>query len=123
MKNYNENLKEKIETYLKENFPDSEERIPIPMNPACEVCLIIPAYDEKDYILFPLESLTRQNNVTPDQYEVIVVVNNPGPPPGALSKDTCQTSESYRKKWERWRQVVEKNRETLKLIEYINSDN
>ncbi len=110
-----------IEQYLAEHLPDSEDRIPIPMNPACEVCVIIPAYDEREYILLPLESLTHQNNVTPDQYEVIVVVNNPGDP-GPHPEDTHQTGESFQKKWERWQQVVEKNRETLELIEYINSE-
>lgn len=105
-----------IETYLAENLPASEERIPAPMNPACEVCIVIPTYEEREYILIPLESLIYQNNTTPNQFEVIIVVNNPGLP----STDDNQNHELYQKKWERYQQVVENNRETLELIKYIN---
>jgi GT2 family glycosyltransferase len=104
-----------IDKYLAENLPASEERIPVPMNPACEVCVVIPAYDEREYILLPLESLSRQDNVTANQYEVIVVVNNPPPLPGLPPQDRQRNQE----KWERHRQVMKNNRETLELIRYI----
>ena len=107
-----------IEKYLAEHLPASEERIPTPMNPDCEICVIIPTYDEREYILLPLESLIHQNHVPPNQLEVIIVVNNPPPP----KKNANQNHESYQKKWERYQQVVKNNRETLKLIKYINGE-
>jgi GT2 family glycosyltransferase len=107
-----------IDQYLAENLPDSEERIPTPMDPDCEVCIVIPAYEEREYILIPLESLIYQNNTTPNRFEVIIVVNNPGPPSTASN----QNHELFQKKWERYQQIVKNNRETLKLIKYINEE-
>jgi GT2 family glycosyltransferase len=105
-----------IEGYLAEYLPEREERITTPMNSECEVCVIIPAYDERDYILLVLASLIRQNNVVPNQFEVLIVVNNPPLP----QKSINQNYESYQKKKKRYQQVVKNNQETLKLIQYIN---
>ncbi len=54
-----------IDAYLSENLPSSEERIEESMHPDCEVCVVIPCYAEREYILRPLLSLTRQKGVGP----------------------------------------------------------
>jgi GT2 family glycosyltransferase len=99
----------KIADYLGQYLPASEPRIPIPMNPSCEVCVVIPCYAEREYLLHPLQSLARQEAVTPDQYEVIVVVNNPGVTPPLPGNSP-----------EHYRELLANNRETLKLLEIIN---
>jgi glycosyltransferase involved in cell wall biosynthesis len=90
-----------LETYL----PASEERIPVPMNKNCEVCVVIPAYGERQYIWRPLESLAHQQGTTNDRYEVIIVVNNPAKDPG---KDGF------------YQTALEENRFILDLVRYIN---
>ena len=75
----------KVTRYIDKELPDSEERIKVRMNPNCEVSVVIPAYGERDYILEPLASLANQKGVYPHQYEIIVVVNNPGSKPKRLA--------------------------------------
>lgn len=109
----------KIQDYLAENLPVSEERIPTSMHPDCEVCVVIPSYGEREYILRPLVSLANQKRVTPDRFEVIVVVNNPGNPP---QKAPNQSEEAHKQKLETYRQVVENNRETLRLLKCLTGE-
>jgi GT2 family glycosyltransferase len=96
-------IEEKIEVYLGENLPGADPgmRVPVPMLRECEVCVIIPSFGEREYILKPLESLARQVNVGPEQYEVIVVVNNPASAPHGVVMD---------------------NRETLRMLRYIKGE-
>ena len=107
---------QKIEAYLAESLPASEERIPEPMSPACQVCVVIPAYGEREIILRPLESLACQKDVTSDQFEVIIVVNNADGPP---AKEPGQTEAQHREKLENYTRVLENNRETLELIKHL----
>lgn len=108
-----------IEKYLEENLPASEERIPVPMDSACEVCVVIPSYGERDFILNPLESLANQENVTPSLYEVIIVVNNPGHPP---KKDPGQSEDVYKEKIKDYRQTLQDNKETMDLIKCLTGE-
>ena len=108
-----------IRQFLAESLPPTEERIREPMNPRCEVCVVLPAYNEREYVLRPLVSLAKQEGVSPDQYEVIIVVNNPPNIP-EISED--ETEDEYRKRVELYNDAVENNQETLKLVRYINEE-
>lgn len=108
--------KKKVEEYLAKSLPLSEERISEPMHPECKVCVVIPAYNERGYILYTLESLASQIGVKKEEYEVIVLVNNPGTMP---PKKSDQKEEDYAYKLESYQQAVRDNQDTLQLIEYI----
>ncbi len=110
----------KINEYLIENLPDTEERIAEPMDSRCEVSVVIPVYGERDWIFRPLESLANQKGVKPDQYEVIFVINNP---PEEPEKKAGETEADYKRKLELYRQSAGANGENaqvLKIINYIN---
>lgn len=109
----------KIAEFLAENLPPTEQRIQEPMNPNCEVCIVLPAYNERKYILRPLASLATQRGVNPDQYEVIVVINNP---PTAPIRDESETEGVYQKKTESYQAAVADNQETLSLIRHITDE-
>lgn len=109
----------KVIEFLKKELPSWEERITVPMSSDCEVCVVIPAYCERDHILRPLGSLAYQKGVTPDQYEVIIVVNNPGKEP---EKTRQQTENVFMRKLELYRKAVEENQEVLNLVKYINGE-
>jgi glycosyltransferase involved in cell wall biosynthesis len=112
--------KRKIREYLAKNLPGPgcgpgcriEERIREAMDPECEVCVVIPAYAERDYILAPLEALARQRDVKPAQYEVIVVVNNP---PAAARKEHEQVQPGDG-------EAFANNRRTLELLRHIKEE-
>lgn len=108
-----------IRQFLAESLPPTEERIREPMNPRCEVCVVLPAYNEREYILRPLVSLAKQEGVNPDQYEVIIVVNNPPNIP-KISED--ETKDEYINRVKLYNDAVENNQETLKLVRYINGE-
>ncbi len=112
--------KEKIEQYLKEDLPESEERIKEPMDPNCEVSVVIPAYGERDYIFRSLESLADQKGVNPNQYEAIIVVNNLENEP---KKTARETDSDYKRTLEHYHRALEENQKTLKLIRFINGEN
>lgn len=110
----------KINEYLIENLPDSEERVGESMDPHCEVSVVIPAYGERDWIFRPLESLANQKGVKPEQYEVIFVINNP---PSEPEKEGGATDADYERKLEHYRKSAGpdgENAQVLKIIEYIN---
>lgn len=109
-----------ITQYLKTDLPETEERIKTPMNPNCEVSVVIPAYGEWDYVLRPLESLAKQKGVTTDQYEVIIVVNNPADPP---TQHEDESPSFHAKKLAHYNQAVLENQKTIDLIRYINGEN
>ncbi len=71
--------KEKIEHYLAESLPPSEKRISETMDPRCEVSVVIPSAGERKYFFRPIESLLNQVNVKPEQFEIIMVINNSQP--------------------------------------------
>lgn len=70
---------EKIEQYLAEALPASEKRISETMDPRCEVSVVIPSAGERKYFFRPIESLLNQVSVKPEQFEVIMVINNAQP--------------------------------------------
>jgi GT2 family glycosyltransferase len=110
------NLERQVQSFLKENLPDSEERIAQPMDGKCEVSVVIPAYAERDYILRPLESLASQKGTTAEQFETIIVVNNPGSEP-ARAPD--ETDADYKRKVDLYHKAIGENQETLKLVRHL----
>lgn len=108
----------KIKEYIEKNAPE-HERIKIPMDPDCKVSLVIPAYGEREYIFRPLYSISQQQGVTPNEFEVIIVVNNPGLPP---QKAANATDTDYARQLNHYKQALKENQITLDLIETINSN-
>jgi len=106
----------KVRQFLAESLPPTEDRIQEPMNPRCEVCVVLPAYSERGYILRPLTSLATQEGVSPDQYEVIVVVNNPPIPP---AREQFETEEKYKNGLAFYAAAIADNQETLNLVRDI----
>lgn len=114
-----ESRERKISEFLSESLPPAEERIAEPMNPRCEVCVVLPAYSERGYILRPLTSLAMQEGVNPDQYEVIVVVNNPPIPP---AREQFETEEEYKNGLAFYAAAIANNQETLNLVRHIGDE-
>jgi hypothetical protein len=75
------------------------------MHDACEVCVVVPVFCERQYILSLLESFARQEQVSKDQFEVLVVVNNPAEMEGGTFSAA---------------QVLAENRFVLDMIRFIN---
>lgn len=48
-----------------------------PLNPECQLTLVLPAFKEEKFILSTLESLNQQTGINPHAFEVILVVNYP----------------------------------------------
>lgn len=54
-----------------------EKSIEAPMDSNCEICIVVPAYNEDpERVMRQIESLKRQKGVAPGSFEVIYVVNN-----------------------------------------------
>jgi len=106
--------------YLAENLPETEDRIKTSMDQNCKVSVVIPAYGERDYILQPLESLSKQEGTATDQYEVIIVENTPANPP-TPSEDESPTFSA--KRLAQYNKAVLENQKTIDLIRYINGEN
>ena len=96
-----------------------EERIQEPMTSECRVSVVIPSYGERSYILRPIESLAVQEGISPNEYELVVVVNNPPEPPAKSAKET---DADFERKTAQYKLAVKENQETLKLIKFINGD-
>jgi hypothetical protein len=62
--------------YVEKELPESETRITEPMHQDCRVAVSVPAYEEGGKILNLLEFLANQKDVSVDEYEIIVNVNN-----------------------------------------------
>ncbi|GAG59283.1 unnamed protein product [marine sediment metagenome] len=106
-----------INKYLIENLPDSEERLVGPMDPNCEVSVVIPVYGERDFFFRPLESLTEQKGMKADQFEAIFVVNNPGTEP---VREAEETEDDYQRKVEHFHKAVLENQETINIPASFN---
>src|SRR3989344_1023181 len=77
-----------VSDFLEKELPPSESRIKIPMHPECKVCVVIPAYAEReDLFSRTLSSLSQQEQVTLDDFEVLVVVNNGEDSPDQIKKE------------------------------------
>jgi hypothetical protein len=106
--------RKQIESFLETNLPATEERIPIPMHPECEVAVVVPAYEERKNIMQLVESLANQKKLHPNRYEVIVVVNNPREAaPGEKNSQNRNDGNGNR--------CYRDNQETLKLLRYLRS--
>jgi len=106
--------KKQIESFLETNLPSEEERIPVSMHPECEVSVVVPAYEERNNILHLVESLTIQKNINVNQYEVIVVVNNP-------QKAVPSEEDSQGGVAGNGNRLFRDNQETLKLLRYLGN--
>ncbi|HEY4498887.1 MAG TPA: glycosyltransferase family 2 protein [Candidatus Paceibacterota bacterium] len=114
-----ESKRAKILDFLAQNLPPTEERITEPMKPNCDVCVVIPAYSERNNILRPIASLANQKGVNFNQFELIVVVNNP---PVSPERDAFLSDDDYTRRVELYEKGVGDNQETLKLIRHINGE-
>ncbi len=108
--------KEQAREFVTKELPETEERIEQKMDPECQVCVVIPAYGERDYILRPLGSLAEQQDVDPRQFEVIFVINNQSD-----VRDVKENDKNYKRRIEKQKQRAEENQETLRLFEAIMS--
>lgn len=106
-----------IVEFLTENLPESEERIRAAMDINCKVAVVIPAYCERHSILRMIKSLAEQKDVTVNEYELIVVVNNPDSPPKRASNEKL---EDFTRRFDQFYKAVDENQQTLKLISYIH---
>lgn len=109
----------RILKYLEESLPDSEKRIETPMNENCKACVVIPAYGERGYIFRPLLSLAQQKNVSTDEYELIVVVNNPSEEPKQTLRETAS---DYQRKLTHYKTAIDENQAVINLIKRINGE-
>lgn len=86
------------------------------MEPTCEVSVVIPAYAERGMILRSLESLVQQKDIEKNQFEVIVVVNNPPVQPERAAQDS---DSDYTRKTDLYYQALKENQEVIRLIQLI----
>lgn len=108
----------KVTDYLAEHLPASETRIEEPMNPACEVAVVVPAYRERENMARLLLSLARQEGVKAEQFEVIVVVNNPSAPP---LHEPGQSELQYQRKVDGYYASLEDNQHSLALLRSLEN--
>jgi GT2 family glycosyltransferase len=119
-KRFDELNKEKsLLAYLAENLPESEERIASPMDSACEVSIVIPSYAEREYFLRTVDSLVDQQGVSKSQYELIMVVNNPGQEP---QRAPNETDADHARKLQLYRKALKENQEVLAILHAINGE-
>lgn len=116
LKEDSETIKSKIKDYLSANLPDSETRIAAPMDANCKVAVVVPAYGERGYILRGIYSLAQQKGVDINEYELIIVVNNP---PSMPNQEFHETDEDYLRKTELYQKALGDNDATIQLIQKI----
>ncbi len=109
--------KTKIIEYLAETL-HGETRIETRMHSQCEVSVVIPAYAEREGIFRPLLSLARQEGVKPEQFEVIVVVNNP---PSEPVRQADETQKDWERKRDLYLMATYQNEQTLLLIRSLTN--
>ncbi len=107
-----------IRKYVHDTIPDDEERIPEPMNPKCEVAVVVPLHGERQYFLRTLESFAHQQGIAPDQFEIILVVNNPDSEP-TLKPD--EEPARHRERVQFYKDAVSQNQDTLAILKSIRS--
>ncbi|MBI4092690.1 MAG: hypothetical protein HY420_02075 [Candidatus Kerfeldbacteria bacterium] len=111
-------LKGSVKKYIDLYLPPSEDRIPEKMSDSCQVALVIPAYGERKYILRPLGSLAEQVGTSPDEFEVIIVINNP---PSAPIKLENEHDAIYKARLQHYETALADNQETLNLLSGIKT--
>lgn len=112
------NLNLKVEQYLAGNLPATERRIEIPQDTRCEIAMVIPAYAEGEGILRPLSTLSKQEGIRTEEYEVIVVVNNSSEMP---PRTATETDAEYQRKQDLYKTSLAENQKTLRVIEAIQA--
>lgn len=113
-----ERLKETAREYVEKHLPQTEERIGIPMDPACVLSLVIPAYGEREHVFRLLASLAEQRGTSPEEFEAIVVVNNPTHAPTRLENEPETV---YRSRCEHFLRARQDNQETLSILAHITT--
>lgn len=108
--------KKQINKFIEENLLN-EEKIKEPMSRHCSVSVVIPVYGEREYILRPIESLANQKDVSKDEYELILVLNNP---PTEPRRTEDETEADFKRKIDHYKSAIGENQDTLELIKYIN---
>ena len=109
--------KAKIERYIAEVLPETEQRIAEPMDPRCEVAVVIPSCGERQYFFRPIESLLNQEGVTPDQFELIMVINNSEP-----KQKPEEDDETFAARLEQAQKGARENQENLKILQLIHGE-
>ncbi|EKD58339.1 MAG: hypothetical protein ACD_56C00147G0007 [uncultured bacterium] len=109
----------KIIEYLMKNLPDTEKRIETLLDKACKVIVVIPVYGERDYVFRPLESLAKQKDVKPEDFEVIFVLNNPGEEPLRSKKES---DVDYSRTLEQYKKSLVENKQVMNILEFINGE-
>lgn len=107
---------QKVEAFIRHEL-SGETRVSVPMDPRCEVAVVVPAYSERDNLfLRTLRSLARQEGVTADQFEAIVVVNNP---PSEPARQPGESDIDHERKLELYRVGRRENRQALAMLRYL----
>lgn len=106
----------KISEYISDNCNDGCS-IEKTMLEECKVSVVIPASKERKTILRTIKSLAFQENVDSKDYEVIIVVNNPGE---LLLKGNDENGSLYQKELKRFNDRFTDNQETIKLLNCIS---
>lgn len=107
-----------IAEYLRESL-SGEERVVTPMDSRCEVSVVIPAYAEREGIFRPLLSLARQEGVRPEQFEVLIVVNNP---PTEPMRQADESEVDWRRKRDLYLMSAYQNQQTLDLLRALSGE-
>lgn len=107
--------KERVLRYLVENL-NGEDLIKEPMAEGCGVAVVIPSYAERAYFLRTLDSLAGQEGVDKGDFEVLIVVNNPGEAPG---RDAKENDEDYKRKIELFERAQSENQEVLRILDSL----
>lgn len=114
--------RERIERYVSENLPETEQRIEQPMHPECGVSIVIPACKERDYVLRCLDSFASQEGVSPNQFEAIFVINNSSQEP-PRDNENNETLKAHKRRVALYHESLDDNQETLKVLRDIQDGN
>ena len=107
-----------IETYINTSL-GGEKRIPVRIHPQCQAAVVLPVYSERTDIFRPLLSLARQEEARKEDFELILVVNNP---PDAPQRSISETDENHRRRLEQYAKAEGENAAVLAFVAYLNGD-
>jgi hypothetical protein len=107
-----------IETYINTSL-GGDIRITVPLHPQCQAAVVLPVYSERTDIFRPLLSLARQEEARKEEFELILVVNNP---PDAPQRSISETAEHHRRRLEQYAKAEDENAAVLAFVAYLNGD-
>jgi hypothetical protein len=107
-----------IETYINTAL-EGEIRITVPIHPQCQAAVVLPVYSERTDIFRPLLSLARQQEASKEDFELILVVNNP---PEAPQRSISETTANHRRRLEQYAKARDENAAVLAFAAYLNGD-